>query len=85
MNKFQENDEAFYSQINSLLLSCQEKIVIIACIEQDVRNDKELKMKMSVWLQKLKQKLSWLHSVTVSVNSVDNIVTVLPDTEVSLA
>ena len=38
---------------------------------------------MGIWLQKLKQKLVWLHPVRVSVNSVANITGILPDTQVS--
>ena len=58
------------------------KIVIIACIELDATDDKERKAQMSVWMQKLKQKLSWLHAVKISINPVDNITALLPDTEV---
>lgn len=38
---------------------------------------------MSIWMQKLKQKLSWLHAAKISINPVENISDVLPDTEIS--
>lgn len=81
--RFSTNDEAFFTQVNQLLVDDRKKIVIIACIELDATDDKERKAQMSVWMQKLKQKLSWLHAVKISINPVDNITALLPDTEVS--
>lgn len=83
--RFSTNDEAFFNQINRLLLNEQKKIVIIACIELDVANNKEYKIRMSIWMQKLKQKLAWLHAVKVSISPIENITVVLPDAVVSFA
>jgi len=58
--RFSTNDEDFFTRINQLLLDNQKKIVIIACIELDIAGEKEHKARMSVWMQKLKQKLAWL-------------------------
>lgn len=81
--RFSTNDEAFFTQINHLLLDDRKKIVIIVCIELDVANDKEYKTRMSIWMQKLKQKLAWLHATKISINPVENISVVLPDTRIS--
>ena len=59
-----------------------KKIVIIACIELDIAGEKEHKARMSVWMQKLKQKLAWLHAAKISINPIENISAVLPDTEI---
>ena len=79
--RFSTNDEKFFIQVNRLLLD--SKLTIIACIELDVSNDKERKAKMGIWMQTLKQKLSWLHPAKISVNSVDNITDIMPDLDVS--
>lgn len=81
--RFSTNDNEFFTQINQLLLDERKKIVIIACIELDTASDKEYKAQMSVWMQKLKQKLAWLHAVKISINSVENISAILPDIKVS--
>lgn len=81
--RFSTNDKAFFAQINQLLINDQKKIVIIACIELDAPNDKERKTRMSIWMQKLKQKLVWLHAAKISINSVSNLTTLLPNAEVS--
>jgi dTDP-D-glucose 4,6-dehydratase len=81
--RFSTNDEDFFTLINRLLLDGQKKIVIIACIELDVADEKGHKVRMSIWMQKLKQKLSWLHAAKISINPVENISDVLPDTEIS--
>ena len=73
------HDEEFFTQINQLLLDNSKKLTVIACIELDVSNDKERKAQMGIWQQKLKQKLSWLHATTISVNSVANIADILPE------
>lgn len=72
----------FFTRINQLLLDNQKKIVIIACIELDIAGEKEHKARMSVWMQKLKQKLTWLHAAKISINPIENISAVLPDTEI---
>ena len=59
---FSTNDEDFSPGLTRLLLDGQKKIVIIACIELDVADEKGHKVRMSIWMQKLKQKLSWLHA-----------------------
>ena len=51
--RFSTNDEAFFTQVNQLLVDDRKKIVIIACIELDATDDKERKAQMSVWMQKL--------------------------------
>ena len=66
--RFSTNDEDFFTRINQLLLDNQKKIVIIACIELDIAGEKEHKARMSVWMQKLKQKLAWLHAAKISIN-----------------
>lgn len=81
--RFSTHDEEFFTQVNSRLLDNKIKLTIIACIEWDVASEKERKVQMGIWLQKLKQKLVWLHPVRVSVNSVTNITGILPDTQVS--
>lgn len=81
--RFSTNDEEFFIQVNRLLLDSSRKLTIIACIELDVSNDKERKAKMGIWMQTLKQKLSWLHPAKISVNSVDNITDIMPDLDVS--
>ena len=81
--RFSTHDEEFFTQVNSRLLDNKVKLTIIACIEWDVASEKERKVQMGIWLQKLKQKLVWLHPVRVSVNSVANITGILPDTQVS--
>lgn len=81
--RFSTNDEKFFIQVNQLLLDSSRKLTIIACIELDVSNDKERKAKMGIWMQTLKQKLSWLHPAKISVNSVDNITDIMPDLDVS--
>ena len=81
--RFSTHDEEFFTQVNSRLLDNKIKLTIIACIEWDVASEKERKVQMGIWLQKLKQKLVWLHPVRVSVNSVANITGILPDTQVS--
>lgn len=81
--RFSTNDEDFFTRINQLLLDGQKKIVIIACIELDVADEKGHKVRMSIWMQKLKQKLSWLHAAKISINPVENISDVLPDAEIS--
>ena len=81
--RFSTNDEEFFTQVNQLLLDSSKKLTIIACIELDVSNDKERKAKMGIWMQTLKQKLSWLHPAKISVNSVDNITDIIPDLNVS--
>ena len=81
--RFSTNDKAFFTRVNQLLLNDNKKVVIIACVELDVSNDKERKAQMSIWQQKLKQKLSWLHAAKISVNSVDNIMNIMPDLSVS--
>ena len=81
--RFSTNDKTFFTQVNQLLLNDNKKVVIIACVELDVSNDKERKAQMSIWQQKLKQKLSWLHAAKISVNSVDNIMNIMPDISVS--
>ena len=81
--RFSTNDEDFFTRINQLLLDNQKKIVIIACIELDIAGEKEHKARMSVWMQKLKQKLAWLHAAKISINPIENISAVLPDTEIS--
>ena len=81
--RFSTNDEDFFTLINRLLLDRQKKIVVIACIELDVADEKGHKVRMSIWMQKLKQKLSWLHAAKISINPVENISDVLPDTEIS--
>ena len=78
-----EYAEEFFTQVNQLLLDSSKKLTIIACIELDVSNDKERKAKMGIWMQTLKQKLSWLHPAKISVNSVDNITDIMPDLNVS--
>ena len=80
--RFSTNDEDFFTRINQLLLDNQKKIVIIACIELDIAGEKEHKARMSVWMQKLKQKLAWLHAAKISINPIENISAVLPDTEI---
>jgi hypothetical protein len=79
--RFSTNDEDFFTRINQLLDN-QKKIVIIACIELDIAGEKEHKARMSVWMQKLKQKLAWLHAAKISINPIENISAVLPDTEI---
>lgn len=81
--RFSTNDGAFFTRVNQLLLDEEKKLVVIACVELDVSNDKERKAKMGIWQQKLKQKLSWLHAVRISVNSVSNITDIIPDLTVS--
>lgn len=81
--RFSTNDEEFFTQVNQLLLDSSKKLTIIACIELDVSNDKERKAKMGIWMQTLKQKLSWLHPAKISVNSIDNITDIMPDLNVS--
>lgn len=81
--RFSTHDEEFFTQVNSRLLDNKVKLTIIACIEWDVASEKERKVQMGIGLQKLKQKLVWLHPVRVSVNSVANITGILPDTQVS--
>ena len=81
--RFSTNDEEFFIRVNRLLLDSSRKLTIIACIELDVSNDKERKAKMGIWMQTLKQKLSWLHPAKISVNSVDNITDIMPDLDVS--
>lgn len=81
--RFSTNDEKFFTQVNQLLLDSSKKLTIIACIELDVSNDKERKARMGIWMDTLKQKLSWLHSAKISVNSVDNITDIMPDIDVS--
>ena len=80
--RFSTNDDDFFTRINQLLLDNQKKIVIIACIELDIAGEKEHKARMSVWMQKLKQKLAWLHAAKISINPIENISAVLPDTEI---
>ena len=81
--RFSTNDEEFFTKVNKLLLDNSKKLTIIACIELDVSNDKERKAKMGIWMQTLKQKLSWLSPAKITVNSVDNIMDVMPDLDVS--
>ena len=45
--RFSTNDEDFFTRINRLLLDGQKKIVIIACIELDVADEKGHKVRMS--------------------------------------
>lgn len=49
------------------------------------KNEAERKAKMGIWLQKLKQKLSWLYAAKISINSVDTANGILPDTDISFA
>ena len=81
--RFSTNDQDFFERTYKLLLKHQEKIVIIACIEWDARNEYECKAKMGIWQQKLKQKLAWLHAATISINQATNMNAILPDAEVS--
>ncbi len=81
--RFSTNDNEFFAKVNQLLLDDNNKIMVIACVELDVSNEKERKAKMGIWQQKLKQKLSWLHAAKISVNSVDNITDIIPDLDVS--
>lgn len=83
--RFSTNESDFFTRINELLLNDAEKIVVIAWIEFDEANKDERKAKMSVWQQKLKQKLSWLHAAKISINSVDAINGILPETDISFA
>ena len=48
--RFSTNDEDFFTLINRLLLDGQKKIVVIACIELDVADEKEHKVRMSICL-----------------------------------
>lgn len=84
-SRFSTNDKDFFTQVNQLLLDDSKKMVIIACIEYDAKNEKERKVQMSIWQQKLKQKLSWLHAIKVSINSVDNIEGVVPGLSATFA
>lgn len=81
--RFSTNDKEFFTQVNRLLLDNSKKLTIIACIELDVSNENERKAKMGIWMQTLKQKLSWMHAAKISVNSVDNITDIMPDLNVS--
>lgn len=81
--RFSTNDERLFTQVNQLLLDDSKKLIIIACIEFDVSNDKERNARMGIWAQRLKQKLSWLKPAVISVNSVENITNILPDSHVS--
>lgn len=81
--RFSTNDKDFFVKVNGLLLDDNKKLTVVACIELDAPNEKERKAKMSVWQQKLKQKLSWLHSAKISVNYVENIMDVIPGLDVA--
>ena len=81
--RFSTNDQDFFTEVNRLMLDNGKKLVIVACIELDIANEKEYKAKLGIWQQKLKQKLSWLNAARVSINSVDNIPAVVPDLRVS--
>lgn len=61
----------------------KEKVVVIALIEFDEESEKERKAKMSIWLQTLKQKLSWLHAAKISINSVDDANAILPEVNIA--
>ena len=82
--RFSTNDEEFFTQVNRLLLDDTRKLTLIACIELDASGNAEYKAQMSVWQQKLKQKLNWLHSIRVSINSVSNISDIVPDMNAGL-
>lgn len=82
--RFSTNDRDFFTQVNQLLLNDEKKVTVIACVEFDASNEMERKVKMSIWQNKLKQKLSWLHASKISVNSADNITNIMPDLSASL-
>lgn len=81
--RFSTNDEEFFAHVNRLLLDSNKKLTVIACIEWDVTSEAESKAQMSIWLQKLKQKLIWVHAIKVSVNRISNITEILPGTQVA--
>lgn len=81
--RFCTNDHDFFTQANQLLLNDKEKVVVIALIEFDEESEKERKAKMSIWLQTLKQKLSWLHAAKISINSVDDANAILPEVNIA--
>lgn len=83
--RFSTNEKAIFTRINEILLNDAEKVVVIAWIEFDEKNEAERKAKMGIWLQKLKQKLSWLYAAKISINSVDTANGILPDTDISFA
>ncbi|WP_455636378.1 NERD domain-containing protein [Parabacteroides sp.] len=83
--RFSTNERAFFTRFNEILLNDAEKVVVIAWIEFDEMNEDERKTKMSVWQQKLKQKLSWLHAAKISINSIDAANEILPETDISFA
>ncbi|NDV57711.1 NERD domain-containing protein [Bacteroides sp. 519] len=70
--RFSTNDEDFWKLFGEIFLKVKTPIRIIAWIEFDESNPKEKKTKMAAWNNKLKQKLSWLHPVRISVNNIDN-------------
>ena len=83
--RYSANEGKFFNRVNEIMLDDTEKIVVIAWIEFDEPNAKERKVKMSIWLQKLKQKLSWLHAAKISINSVEDSEGILPGTEISFS
>lgn len=83
--RYSANDSGFFNRVNEIMLDDAEKIVVIAWIEFDEPNMKERKAKMSIWSQKLKQKLSWLHAAKISINSVEDSDGILPRTEISFS
>jgi len=68
--RFSTNDHEFWHSFNRYFIDEKKKVLVIAWIEFDARNEKERRAKMDAWNRKLKQKLHWIHSVKVSVNSV---------------
>lgn len=79
--RFLTNDEGSFTRINQSPLDNQKRVVIIACIELDTASKKEYKAHMSVWMQKLEQKLVWLYVAKISVNPIESIPAILPDME----
>lgn len=67
--RYSINDSAFFSQTNQILCNDERKITIIAWIEFDEPNIKEQKVKMSIWREKLKKKLSWIHRTNIIVTN----------------
>lgn len=83
--RYSTNENEFFRRVNEIMLNDAEKVVVIAWIEFDEPNAKERKAKMSIWSQKLKQKLSWLHAAKISINSVDDSDGILPETVISFS
>lgn len=70
--RYSPHDVDFWNSFNNIFLDDTTKILIIAWIEFDGNNEKEKKFKMSLWREKLKKKLKWLHAAGISVNNINN-------------